>query len=285
MAFHLLNTELAHSASSPEVISGTSSSAFISPKVLSELGLTIPTSNSFKIGSSLQIGKSTTANQNFTLAVPDSPNGTIKLARGNSGATTADILSVDSSNNVSFSAGISAIINSATINSATINSSTINGGAITLATAQNATGTNVDFTGIPNWVKRIAVMFNGVSTNGNNALEVKLGTSSGLESTGYVGTVGGLLPTSSNAQSMGTTGFDTYSNAAAALNIGQMVITTVGSNVWIASYNISNFGATYLINVGNGNKTLSGTLDRVRITTTSGTDTFDAGSINIMYEG
>ena len=147
------------------------------------------------------------------------------------------------------------------------------------------TNTSLDFTGIPSWVKRVTVIFNGVSTNSNNALQVKLGTSSGLESTGYVGTVSGLLPTSSNAQNMGTTGFDTYSNVAAALNIGQMVITTVGSNVWIASYNISNSGATYLINVGNGNKTLSGTLDRVRVTTTSGTDIFDAGSVNIMYEG
>jgi hypothetical protein len=34
-----------------------------------------------------------------------------------------------------------------------------------------------------------------------------------------------------------------------------------------------------------GSVTLSGTLDRVRITTVSGTDTFDAGSINILYEG
>jgi hypothetical protein len=34
-----------------------------------------------------------------------------------------------------------------------------------------------------------------------------------------------------------------------------------------------------------GAVTLSGTLDRVRITTVNGTDTFDAGSINILYEG
>jgi len=157
----------------------------------------------------------------------------------------------------------------------------------TLATAVATTsGTAIDFTGIPSWVKRVTVIFDGVSTNSNNALQVKLGTLSGLESTGYVGTVSGLLPTSSNAASMGTTGFDTYSNTAAALNIGQMVITTVGSNVWIASFSMANPGAAaYLVNVGNGNKTLTGTLDRVRITTTSGTDTFDAGSVNIMYEG
>jgi hypothetical protein len=46
---------------------------------------------------SVQIGQSATGTNNFTLSVPSSPDGTIKLARGNSGATTADILSVSSS--------------------------------------------------------------------------------------------------------------------------------------------------------------------------------------------
>jgi len=49
---------------------------------------------------SVQIGQSVTATNNFTLSVPASPDGTIKLARGNSGATTADILSVNASGNV-----------------------------------------------------------------------------------------------------------------------------------------------------------------------------------------
>ena len=48
----------------------------------------------------VQIGQSPTATQNFTLAVPSSPDGTIKLARGNSGATTQDVLSVDASGNI-----------------------------------------------------------------------------------------------------------------------------------------------------------------------------------------
>jgi len=48
----------------------------------------------------VQVGQSPTATQNFTLAVPSSPDGTIKLARGNAGATTQDVLSVDASGNV-----------------------------------------------------------------------------------------------------------------------------------------------------------------------------------------
>jgi len=58
----------------------------------------------------VQVGQSPTATQNFTLAVPSSPDGTIKLARGNSGATTQDVMSVDASGNVSF-AGTTALGN------------------------------------------------------------------------------------------------------------------------------------------------------------------------------
>ncbi len=48
----------------------------------------------------VQVGQSPTATQNFTLAVPSSPDGTIKLARGNAGSTTQDVLSVDASGNI-----------------------------------------------------------------------------------------------------------------------------------------------------------------------------------------
>jgi hypothetical protein len=34
-----------------------------------------------------------------------------------------------------------------------------------------------------------------------------------------------------------------------------------------------------------GDVALSGTLDRIRITTVNGTDTFDAGTINVSWEG
>jgi len=47
-----------------------------------------------------------------------------------------------------------------------VTGSLTSGGSLTLATAQTASGTAVDFTGIPSWVKRITVMFSGVSTNG-----------------------------------------------------------------------------------------------------------------------
>jgi hypothetical protein len=62
---------------------------------------------------------------------------------------------------------------------------TINNGAvlgITSGTAVASTsGTSIDFTSIPLWVKRITVMFAGVSTNGTSPFLVQLGDAGGIE--------------------------------------------------------------------------------------------------------
>jgi hypothetical protein len=63
----------------------------------------------------VQVGQSPTATQNFTLAVPSSPDGTIKLARGNSGATTQDVMNVSNAGVVSFPQGLGNISNSTAI--------------------------------------------------------------------------------------------------------------------------------------------------------------------------
>jgi len=52
---------------------------------------------------------------------------------------------------------------------------------------------------------------------------------------------------------------------------------------WISSSILASSG-TARINIAAGSKSLSAALDRVRITTVNGTDTFDAGAINILYE-
>ena len=148
-------------------------------------------------------------------------------------------------------------------------------------TAVTASGTSVDFTGIPSWVKRITVMFNGVSTNGTSLYQVQLGDSGGVETTGYLS---GAMVASVSASS--TTGL--LANAltvAADASYGNMIICLIDSstNNWVASGSLSNIGTTRTAVIG-GSKALSATLDRIRITTVNGTDTFDAGSINILYE-
>ena len=155
---------------------------------------------------------------------------------------------------------------------------------LTLGTAVASTsGTSIDFTGIPSTVKRITVMFSGVSTNGTSDLIVQIGansfTTSGYSSyTGYV-----VNDANANSRSI-TTGFGIYNGNAANTQFGNMIITNITSNTWVSSYSGGTVGGSAII-VGGGSVALSGTLDRVRLTTVNGTDTFDAGTINIMYEG
>jgi hypothetical protein len=150
---------------------------------------------------------------------------------------------------------------------------------LTSGTAVASTsGTSIDFTSIPSWVKRVTVVFSGVSTNGTSNLQVQIGSGS-VQTTGYVS---GVSEASTNAFS--TSAFLLRAVTAAALTYnGTVTLVSVGSNVWVESGVIAN-SASNSTGVGGGNVTLSGTLDRVRITTAGGTDTFDAGSINILYE-
>jgi len=163
------------------------------------------------------------------------------------------------------------------------------GGAGTYTISPASTGTvsgtitvvGLDFLNIPSWVKRITVMFSALSTNGTSAMLVQLGTSGGITATGYSA---GSKETSGTGSAY-TTGFGIQTANAAAIIYGQMVFTYSGSNLWTSSHALylSQSGTNYFIG-GGGSITLGGTLDRVRITTVGGTDTFDAGSINILYE-
>lgn len=153
-------------------------------------------------------------------------------------------------------------------------------GVINSATAQASTsGTSIDFTGIPSGTKRITVMFNGVSTTGTNDVLVQIGSGSATTS-GY-NSAAGILGGSTTLITS-TAGFYVPTNTASDTKIGHLIITNISGNIWVASGLIYK-GATN-IDVITGNITLSGVLDRVRITTVGGTDTFDAGSINILYE-
>jgi hypothetical protein len=162
--------------------------------------------------------------------------------------------------------------------------------AITSGTAKDfnwngsSSNTSLDFTGIPSWAKRITVMFNGVSANGSSVIQIQLGDSGGIETTGYLG-AGGYIQ---NAGATGcvnfTSGFAiTSSVSAPSVYHGSMTITLLGSNVWVANGAFARSDVA-VQNFGQGSKTLSDTLTQVRITTVNGTDTFDAGTVNILYE-
>jgi len=163
---------------------------------------------------------------------------------------------------------------------------TFNGtvGLLVSGTAVTSTsGTSIDFTGIPAGVRRITVILNGVSVSGTSNLLIQLGDAGGIENTSYtsvttrIGGAGGVSQTS-------TAGF-VLTDSLAAVNIyqGTAIFCNISGNNWVlaGSLSASSGGNT---SVFNGSKATSDTLTQVRITTVNGTDTFDAGSINILYE-
>ena len=157
---------------------------------------------------------------------------------------------------------------------------------ITQGTAVASTsGTSIDFTALPAWVKRITVIFNAVSSSGTSLHQIQLGTGSTTFATsGYAGasmnTSGTALSTTNYTSGL----VNMAANAAAAVIVGQAVFTNVSGNMWVGSINCARSDTTFTA-MGSTVITLGATLTGVRITTVNGTDTFDAGSINILYEG
>lgn len=156
---------------------------------------------------------------------------------------------------------------------------TVGGVAIRALTAQTEVTisggeTSIDFTAIPAGVREINVSFRGVSLSGAGTILVRLGDSGGVEASGYVAGaqgIGSYIPA--------TTGFPIGSGASNAFR-GTLRLERVGSgNVWVASGSMTS-GAS-VVSFG-GEKTLSAELDRVQVTR-AGSDTFDAGFINLSY--
>ena len=207
---------------------------------------------------------------------------TLRLAGSTSGYTEIDASAVAGSNTLVLPTGYGTADQVlATNGSGALSWASRN--RMVLATAQNTTsGTNIDFTGIPSWVKRITVIFNGVSTNGSSVLLMQLGSGS-VSTTGYFSTAtstsgGGTVVTTS------TTGLAVSGNNNSGFGqVGSVVITNVSSTTWIAFGSGLQSAAQTCTN--GGSVTLSGALSQLRLTTVDGTDTFDAGSVNILYEG
>jgi hypothetical protein len=185
------------------------------------------------------------------------------------------------------------VLNGATSGNVTIDANAISGTSVitlpvgsgtfplmTLSTAVATTsGTSINFTDIPSWAKKITVMFNGVSTNGTSPVQIQLGTGGTptYTTSGYLSYVvynGGASSSTTGLVTMGIGSGDTRS--------GQMILSTSGSNAWSENcgYAVGTNGGA-----GGGGITLAAALTAVRITTVNGTDTFDAGLVNILMEG
>lgn len=159
-----------------------------------------------------------------------------------------------------------------------------NASALTSGTAQTLSGSAVEYTGIPSWVKRITWSVSGLSLTGSASPSFQLGTSGGYATSGYTSFSCYFGATNASGSNTNTSGFIIATGAAANLHYGNVVLTYVGSNLWVCTGLVSiNGSGTYYTFSVNGSITLGGTLDRVRVTN-NGSDTFDAGTVNIIYE-
>lgn len=149
----------------------------------------------------------------------------------------------------------------------------------------STSGTSIDFTSIPSWVKRVTLSLNGVSLSGSALLRFRLGTSGGITTTGYNGA--GSVISSGSATVNQTAGFDIYTNVPSATYSysGAIVFTLIDAtnNVWAAQGVFASHSVAWTHTVA-GVVALSSALTQARLTTSNGTDTFDAGSVNILYE-
>jgi len=188
------------------------------------------------------------------------------------------VLTGDTSGQVTIAAPAVAGTNTLTLLAATATNS-VN----TLATAVASTsGTAILFTGIPSWVKRVTVMFKDVSLSGSANILIQIGSGS-ITTSGYVSTVNGTNQSNATGGFSTTSGFAVRAGASSLSITMLSVITLITTNTYVNA--MTGKQATTEAMFGAGDVTLGGALDRVNITTTNGTDTFDSGLINILYEG
>ena len=187
--------------------------------------------------------------------------------------------------------GDSPNLTSASLTTPTLTSPTFagtpSGSIITSGTAVASTsGTSIDFTSIPSWVKRITVCYSGVSSNGTSGFKIQIGTGGSPTTSGYSST--GSAVGSGTATAVETTGFAViisgqFSAAGTMQGISTICLLNSSTNTWAFNSTVATTNLVYTCQ-GGGAVALAGTLNMIRVTTNNGTDTFDAGSINILYE-
>jgi len=197
------------------------------------------------------------------------------------------VISGDTSGTVTLAAPAVAGTSTLTLQAATATSA-VN----TLGTAVTCAGqTSIDFTGLPSWIKRITVLLRSVSTSGTSLMQIQIGSGS-FDTSGYGGAAGGITNggASGTEAATRTSGIPIMATLAAAdLWDAHVTLTNIGSNVWIFGGITTRTSPAPYSGTCGGEKSLSGALDRLRLTTVNGTDTFDttpsAGTVNILYEG
>lgn len=194
------------------------------------------------------------------------------------------IISGDTSGSVTLAAPATAGSGTLTlpVGTATVTANGLNSNIVSGTAVASTSGTSITFTSIPSWVKRITLILNSVSTSGASAIQAQIGSGS-ITTTGYVST-GLSLSVSSGTSTTSTSGFlvGGVGGSSDVIN-GTITLYNINANIWVANAMVAQT-STFMRFGGGTHTTLGGVLDRVALTTVGGTDTFDAGTINIIYE-
>lgn len=208
----------------------------------------------------VQLGTSTNPDNNFVLDASQA-DGTLKISRGNAGATTQDVAIIPA-----------------------------DGGALTRMLSRTAKATTsgsfvefspADSTGIPSWAKKVTVILFGVSTTGTQGFKLQAITSGGVVTSGY-SCVSVYASTGINAAPWTDRFFDAGSLAVTSAS-GAITCLNAGGNNWIETASICRQGdnANQIVT---GSAGLTNPLIGFRLSTNGG-DTFDAGSVALLIEG
>jgi len=210
-------------------------------------------------------------------------SGTDGLSDIDGSAATPAIRGTNTNTGVYFSSPGVVGVSAGGVEVGRFNSTGFVGASVQSGVASAGSGTTIPFTGIPSWVKQITMMLSDISSNGSSQWLVQLGTSGGYEVTGYTSVTTAVG--SSSGSTNQTAGYGIRSASATHGMSGSLIISLLGSNTWVAQGIFTGTGAgsgfSYLTS---GTKTLSGTLTQIRLNTVNGTDAFDAGTINILYQ-
>lgn len=150
-------------------------------------------------------------------------------------------------------------------------------GLIAMQTAVSASGTTLDYTGIPSWANEVVLHFAGVSSNSSGHIAIQIGSGS-LVTSGYSALSVASAATNTVVSVSGTAAFYIYTGSAGDTFTGDMVLRRINGNTWVSTHvgNRSGWGT-----VGGGMLALGGALDRLRFINTTGD--FDGGTVNVSW--
>ena len=156
------------------------------------------------------------------------------------------------------------------------------GGFMVTAEVATTSGNSVAVTGLPVGIRNIAVFLQDVSSTGSNEFALQVSTGTTFATSGYKA----ASWNGANVDARATGLMLTYGVAAGETRDGaiRLALADVTNNTWVSTGLLNQGSSSSLMNGSSGTKSLSGALTQIRITTVGGSDTFDAGSINLMYQ-